>query len=399
MNRKRKAVDQTALLAAVQSDVNSSSTNTFLIKFAEGVKQQIVRGYAEHLYNLHPNISSAKTWTNYAVVDVKKSVNVSAFKKKLAHELVDKIIAAGRKALYGLTTAEWDYSVQRCIVIKEPVLKDGHVSIFENGRYQQRPVESYMTRNMLSRMASNSKKRGHGFDPVIAKQKLTKAFEAAALNDFKCGCKHPRCSVTMTLFGQHALSPDRGNDSLSYTDSAQLITLVAKEHNTCVKHDSTPRIRKSQKSWVGRTASSMAKHTCDRVNMLRSKGDHMSEQELQQVQRFDREESTGFARYTHLKSLLELKQQASTVCRDCKRDLHFGDCDGILRLCNVGHQASPDRIDNANIFYDADNFDLVCISCNLTENRGGRTHVEHTTSKQSIALTLSRMQECLKWLN
>jgi hypothetical protein len=251
---------------------------------------------------------------------------------------------------------------------------------------------------MLSRMASNSKKRGHPFDWTVAKAYLMCALMSAEASGFRCGCKHPRCRVTMCLYGQHALSPDRKHDHLSYTDDEQIVTFVAKDHNTSIKHDSLPRVRKSQKCWVGRTASSMAKHTCDRAAMLRSKGDNMSVNEREQVARFDKEQVSDFKRYEFLKELLRQKRAVSQKCRDCDKSMYFGDNQGILRLCNVGHQASPDRRNNDNIFYDAENFDLVCISCNLTENRGGRTFVEHMPRKHQVEFTPERTQECLKWL-
>ncbi|KAG5179171.1 hypothetical protein JKP88DRAFT_280506 [Tribonema minus] len=53
-----------------------------------------------------------------------------------------------------------------------------------------------------------------------------------------------------------------------------------------------------------------------------------------------------------------------------------GDVRGMMHFTNVPNQASPDRIDNSNPFYDLDNVRLVCQSCNFSENDYVRVHVE-----------------------
>ena len=51
---------------------------------------------------------------------------------------------------------------------------------------------------------------------------------------------------------------------------------------------------------------------------------------------------------------------------------------------------SPDRRDDANIFYDEDNYRLVCMACQKKETRG------HRVGTRSLNKAL--MEEAIKWM-
>ena len=51
---------------------------------------------------------------------------------------------------------------------------------------------------------------------------------------------------------------------------------------------------------------------------------------------------------------------------------------------------SPDRRDDANIFYEEDNYRLVCMACQKSETRGHRVG--------TIPLNKALMEEAIKWM-
>ncbi len=95
--------------------------------------------------------------------------------------------------------------------------------------------------------------------------------------------------------------------------------------------------------------------------------------------------------------LSEKRQKQGDECFKCHREMYFGDSNGILRLSDAPNQASPDRVDNANVFYDLDNFNLACQSCNFTGSSYSRRHVERQIIS-IVNLTPKLVEKCKKWL-
>jgi hypothetical protein len=381
------------LLGDITLEVKGKCCNMFVFKLDTSSDTEQV---AISLFTSDQNIVSCKTFENYILVDVKKSECVSTYKNKHSSPGTT-ITSVGRKRVKFIDPTLWQYLQKRVISVEEPALILHHVNVFINGRWYQYPVVNHVLTKMFSTMGASSRERGHTFDPVIAKAKLIEAFERVS-TDMKCACGHPRCTSILSMYGTDAFSPDRKNDDAGYSDDKQVLTMVCKAHNTRIRHDSVPKPMKYGRKWSITIARHMVKSTAWRINKLRDKAENMTALDRRQVAQFDEECHKGFDRLVQLTMLLEKKQSTCDRCFLCDRGLYFGDAESKLQMSHVGNQASPDRVDNTNVFYDEDNFNLVCVSCNLNESTSIRQYVEHMPTKVDIPLSSSLIQECISWL-
>lgn len=400
---KRKRWDPRYLSAlAGVHPLKSTNTQSLLLTCNE---QDDAEELAEAVFE-NNFVQYVGVFCHFIVVDLCKPIHFETAKctlDKTACELridIQSVINAGRKQLKKcIKDIDWDYYNKRTVLLQEPEVKDNHITIFEKGTWRQREAVNFIIGRMISVMKYDSvTKRKQEYVEVDALQKLLEAFQRCAV---KCGCGQSHCNLTMDLFGADQISPDRKYNHLSYSDPGQYITIVSKRDNTRTKFDSVPEERGRHCDWINRTAGSMTSGTKTRMQRLVA-GKTLGQQsavERAQVERYAREEADeSFHRFRHYKSILKQKQAQCTGCFRCGKDMYFGDERGILRITKVGHQASPDRLDNSNPFYDSSNFDLACQSCNRTERVYTRTHVEHKSTQPNIPLTTEYLTKIVAWL-
>ncbi len=289
--------------------------------------------------------------------------------------------------------------MERSNVHQQITQKENHVIVFANGKYVQREVVSYILSGLLCHMKKSSKERGHDFNSNIAKKKLIQAF-AEIKDNFACGCNRTNCTEIMQLFGPNGISPDRENDLLGYSDDAQKITFVVKSHNTRIKEGIVAKSRPDPRKWYKILARSMKYCTKKRIEKLRLKPTQ-TYLDMKQIEIYDsdaRNKGTSNEHYVEILKLKRLEQKDICASLGCNKLMYFGNSEGVLEFSNVAHKVSPNRRNNDNVFYEYDNFDLVCCSCNFTENRNGRTFVENKPNNNPIPLTLELVQKCKDWL-
>ncbi len=278
--------------------------------------------------------------------------------------------------------------MEKEFIIKQPKQKENHIVMFANGRYLQREVIGFVLGRIFQSMKSHSKQRQHEFDPIKAKEKLLESFTKMDTN-YQCGCNRKNCREIMQLYGENGISPDKENDNIGYCEESQKITLVIKSHNTPIKFDSNKRMAKSLGKWYDILATHMMERTKRHINRLIKK--QQSESDKQQIKKYVNQEQS----HEHMITMLKEKRiEQDDLCKKCKEEMYFGNEDDVSEWTNCGNKASPDRKDNENVFYDSENFDLVCCSCNFKENQGGRTFVEHKCINKPIPFTLELLKKC-----
>jgi hypothetical protein len=286
-----------------------------------------------------------------------------------------------------------DYYQYREIVIPKITQLPNCIVIFHSGRYVQYPVVNYVLSNMLSYMKARSKERQVDFNIDIAKQKLLTAFEKIDSN-FHCKCNRLACREVLQLYGDNGISPDKKFDNLSYIDDNQIIDFVVKAHNCFFKPNQASKERKTYPKWENQIAGAMCVKTRRRIKIL-EKQVKLSKIPENQIARFKTDTSINVE---HYKTLLYQKRVIQQdLCETCKIPMYFGDELGILKL-SYSHQASPDRIDDENIFYDFDNFNLVCISCNFNGKQNTRRYIPNKHKNNPIDFTVELLGACKEWL-
>lgn len=286
---------------------------------------------------------------------------------------------------------------ERPHIVEQPPQLENVIIFFHNGQYEKRDAISYTLLCMLQSMATSSKTRRHHFNMIQAKKKLLLAFEDIA-DDFRCGCNRCNCEEIMQLYGPNKLSPDRKNDKIGYCEDNQKITFVVMPHNTPIKPDSVEIKTESGQKWFTILASSMKVSTKRRIAKLRKKS-KKTDFEKEQIKRYDDDERNTQKSNQHYVILLKLKRlEQKDLCSKCKQEMYFGNDDQIVEYSNRANKASPDRLNNNNIFYDADNFTLVCCACNYSENWGGRTYFANKAEIAPINFTPNLLKQCKEWL-
>jgi hypothetical protein len=283
------------------------------------------------------------------------------------------------------------------LIIKQPEQKENMIVVFANGKYFQREVIAFVVRRIVQSMKSHSKERGHDFDYIKMKPKLLEAFLKMDSN-YRCGCNRKNCTEIMQLYGPNGISPDRENNDIGYCDDAQNLTLVVKSHNTLIKPNSVSTISKSPAKWYSILMSHMKQHTKRRIDSLIKKK-QQTELDKEQIKKYANDKTNN----NDVIEMLKLKkQEQKDLCKKCGIEMYFGNADDVSELTNCGNKVSPDRKNNDNVFYDSENFDLVCCSCNFAENQGGRTFVENKCINKPIPFTaelLQKTQDFLKLTN
>ncbi len=307
----------------------------------------------------------------------------------------NKIIDIADKHLWTIQNQKCVFFIERPNEILPPKSKPNHITIFLNGNYTQKPEVAFCLSSMLRSMKCNSKARSLEFDKDVAKQKLMDAMNRIDV-DFKCGCDRHHCAEKLQLFGPNSMSPDRTFDNIGYSDEKQVITMVVKAHNTTIKTNSVPIKASTQVRWTSILTHNMFKNTVDRIAQLHKLDNYISEKQQQYIDRFEKEKLSLKKRY---KASLQIKRIAQKdICFTCKSLMYFGDHKGIFREKNNGRKVSPDRVDDANVFYDNDNFNLVCCSCNFIGKHNIRTHIESKAENVPVDLTTHLLQQCKNWL-
>ncbi|KAG5182883.1 hypothetical protein JKP88DRAFT_241192 [Tribonema minus] len=278
----------------------------------------------------------------------------------------------GRTQLATLQT-KWAKEYSRKFLIVEPPSRDGFINIFKQGIWHQFEVVKYTICNMLSDMKRNSKQRGHEFNFEVAVTNLLDAFRRCDGDD--CNCGRPHCTAKMVLRGADAVSPDRGKNDKGYSDASQVITITSKHHNTVIKPDAVRIPRLLPVRWLKQLVNSTLQSTFRRMKTLitNKPEEARSSAERDQIVRF--ESTTRQQWRANYASVMEQLMHITT-CANCNGDMHTGDERGMLLYTNDPKQASPDRLENSNPFYDVDNVRLVCQACQYAERDYSRTYVE-----------------------
>jgi hypothetical protein len=351
------------------------------------------------LFHENEKIICIKIVNEFIVLRYQSQARIHKMKKILmCEDEILRITAPSLKILPKMLDIPQTHVIEREIILEQPERWPNHVIHKTNGTFQQYHVVEFMMSRILSGMKSNSKRRGHSYDEPIAKQKLFNAFRRLSA-DLSCGCRRLDCNEVLDLYGPNKLSPDRTYDIMGYCDMKQKIVFVVKSHNCSIKFDNIATERKSPHNWIVQTAAQMATKFKKRIKSLEIDLEKRSEFDKQQVKRFRDEQVMNVEHYRIFKDVLQqMKDEQKCQCEKCKRQMYFGDCAGILRKSHEPTQASPDRIDNNNVFYDKNNMRLVCQSCNHNENHQGRRHVEHKIKQDPIPLTKALVKECQKYL-
>ncbi|KAG5185068.1 hypothetical protein JKP88DRAFT_255169 [Tribonema minus] len=336
---------------------------------------------AQEIFDADDNILWLGVSGNRFVIKFNRHRNLVAIKRRYGSTAKN----IGRPQLLLLReSTTWDAHFRRDIDVVEPPYRDGFFNFFIAGYWRQVDAVEYTVGMTLNNMASNSKSRGHKFDKKTAAinigaayaRCLTTANTKCSCPSGACGCGRAHCDAIVVLRGVHAASPDRDDDSLGYCDEGQVLTIISKCHNTAVKHDAVPVPRKEPKRWLGETVKSNVNRTYRRMTTLIKNIDDVdrTEAERSQVVRF--QATTREQWKAHYTAVLDELAHHHTHCPKCNRLLDKGDSKGMMHFTNEPTQASPDRIDNSNPFYDLLNVRLVCQSCNYSENDYMRTTVE-----------------------
>jgi hypothetical protein len=107
-----------------------------------------------------------------------------------------------------------------------------------------------------------------------------------------------------------------------------------------------------------------------------------TECEEQQLVRFRTKTKLQWNR--EFQCVFSVKKNGAPNCArgSCGHELYYGGEEGMLHYSGHPRQASPDRLDNSNPFYDSTNVRMVCLSCQLVERDYRRVSFEAERSKQ-----------------
>ena len=365
----------------------------YIVKFTNAVNQNTLISFAKTLFNKNEQIRLIQIFAGFLLIHFYKSVSLN----KLQNDVLLKFEFNVEKYTRNFNVPKKTLDFFERDAEQQPLQLPNHIVCYQHG-YRQIPVVKYVLELMLCSMKCHSEKRTHQFSMEIAKIKLMEAF--LNLNsDFACKCGRCDCQEIIQLFGKNSISPDRVFDELSYIHSNQQIKFVVKSHNTLMKFDDEKMIPLKRKIfWCERLADTMKFSTRRRVEVLRNKR-VQSVKDKEQISKFDSDPRNLQPANTDLINMLKQKKfEQRDLCAKCERVMYFGNEEGMFEYKNVGNKVSPDRIDNENIFYDADNVKLVCISCNYVENRRGRSMIEHPVVNDPIDLTKDLLKECILWL-
>jgi hypothetical protein len=114
-----------------------------------------------------------------------------------------------------------------------------------------------------------------------------------------------------------------------------------------------------------------------------------------QINRFKTDKSITVNCYKQL--LIKKRTIQKDICKTCSVVMYFGDENEVLKL-SYPNQASPDRINDDNIFYDFDNFNLVCVSCNYNGKKNIRRYIPNQHKNEPVAFTPELLEACNAWL-
>jgi hypothetical protein len=358
--------------------------------------------YVEIIYEKNDCIQLIAFYKTCIIVNFKKGEHLTFIEKLFIYHVNDEFkneidIQPTKK----LKTKHVDalHVMERLNVIEQIKQKENHVIIFTGIKYVQKEVVSFALKVILNNMKGHSKERGHDFDIDKAKSKLVHAFSEIKEN-FACGCGRKNCAEIMQLYGPNGISPDKENDSIPYSDDLQKISFVVKSHNTRIKPGIVAKPRTDARKWYKVLARSMKNCTKKRIDRLRLKP-KQTNLDIQQINIYDNDERNKERSNEHYVEILKRKRlEQKDICASpwCNKVMYFGNSEGLLDLTNVANKVSPNRRNNDNVFYEYDNFDLVCCSCNFTENRNGRTYVENKPQNNPIPFTLELLGKCKDWL-
>ncbi|KAG5186341.1 hypothetical protein JKP88DRAFT_240942 [Tribonema minus] len=331
---------------------------------------------AAQIFQDDVNIKDTKVYGHHIVVNYVKSTYFSTRARQIGNGCVN----IGRRQMLSLEKEmEPTHVNKRAVELdEEPEPISGHITVWLCGRWNQKPAEKYMLSLRVMNMRKNSKQRTHTFDEKAALIKLRDAL-IRLKNSSLCACGRPNCNIILRTYGEHSISPDRMFDNLGYSADHQILKIVAKEHNTAVKHDAVVRERVSQHNWLSTTGGSTSQSLKKMIAKLAKKKRRTPVEDAQLV-RFKTKDQKEWNK--HFQKVLIFKKKYCPNCALCGSELYYGDTHGKLRFSGRPNQASPDRIDNSNPFYDMDNVRMVCQSCNLSEKDYRRVSSENESTKQ-----------------
>jgi hypothetical protein len=343
-------------------------------------------------------VKNLYAWRNYTILRFHQRHNFAAFKKGLSDYTVSAIGAVDiNKFLKGKAPL---LSRDTPIPAKPTTAPlDGTRWKLDYNRWYERPwcdtcdqwekhcihgrdkVRHY-TSDTLKNMRQRSIGRDHRFILMDAIPHVIDGLRNIKFVDDKpeCACDRPNCDATLVYEGEHRLSPDRSIDSIGYSHPTQTITFVSKLHNTQVKHGGVMKKRAEAQNYLTLTVRNMIQRTHDRIETS-SRKKTLSDTRKASIARFQAGRNWEAVYKANL-----VEACKTPNCAKCGHELHYGDENGMLRTKNNPHQASPDRRDNENIIYD--DFQMVCVACNDSEQR-------ETRSGETIHLTPELIEETI----
>lgn len=381
---------------------NGQTTNHFMVTCVDiGATSQV----AEAVFKNDPNVTHVHIQGVHVAVDLQQDQRINSGAKRLNNLVpgaVRDIVAIQRKtwkSMLASEASEWLTAHSR--VVTPPALdhKPGFHRSFNNGR----PVY-HGVGNMLNTLIGNCKRRFNErkwqLDYMALLRKLgdafTNVFDAQVAigvrEDERVLCQCGNCDKFLDLFGPHVVSPDRSDDSKSYTEDGQVVTIISAAHNTRVKKTAVPELRAIPDSWLKRTAINMGQSTERRIATRRKKIDKTAA-DIAMLKRYNDECAAGSQTFAAFSALLLRLKGASPECARCGAVLYYGNERGLLTHTKVWQQASPDRLNSATDFYSEGNVRIVCQACQHVDQHRDSINRAQPHSGDVVPLVMSHRFE------
>ena len=252
---------------------------------------------------------------------------------------------------------------------------------------KQRDDPKGMIQMKIREVKKRCKRRRHPFNlmevlPHLIDALLGVEFDADGIG--RCGCKgnHKPCHngkvQLMANGGGYGFSFDRLDDNRGYN---QPLVVVCGMCNKQVKPDSIPKLRNRIEPVISRIANDQVTRTVKRMKVLLKKK-NPSEEESKHLDRWQQVYDSGESGSKGRKKLWgEYRATVAAKYNQIRNGdgycPHCTDQDGRPIKMDVGtnektpkfthnenpRQISPDRINDSNPYYDANNWDFCCLAC------------------------------------
>jgi len=376
----------------------------------------VIEDLAEALFEADERIEYVKQYQTYMVLYRPVHKKIAAWKKVIMDTAADDCevksitavkVPAWKKLDTGIIADSFELLHRREIDVSAmPAAREQHIRVFRDGAWRFHGMKQFLGQK-ISTMKQHSTTRNHPFNQdmiyALLKQdlddhssymKVRAAEEGRVLRDtdlLQCHCprNNYRCDAVIGECG----SFDRLCNNLGYSDPDQKRFLTHKEHNTPLKEDTAPQPRAKTESYFTITAQSMTRHVDLRMAKiaLMKKRTSRQQEQLNFWSIVPRPLNLTFEGH---RAQLEALQKVQKICarKGCNRELYFGDAQKLLTQKDMPQQASPDRIDNFNDFYDG-NTQFKCQPCNDVVKHSARRDTLSELSGDQVFFNVGEVQQ------